>query len=277
MTKVGLALGGGGAKGLAHIPVLEALDDMGVPVAAIAGTSIGAILGALYASGRSGADIRAEVDELSGARARSNNSEHGPISWLAYLQIEFDSGGMLRADRFLSSLIQYIGVDRFADLPIPLATVAADFWRRDEVVFTDGPLEPAIRASMALPGIFRPVVDGDRVLIDGGAVNPVPYDRLPVDCDLVVAVDVMGERRPNGDPVPGLLDSVFNTYQIMQRSILRQKMAQDPPGILVQPPLVDIRVLEFWKSEEIFRQAEPATAQFKRDLEATMGGLAAQH
>ena len=275
MTKVGLALGGGGAKGLAHIPVLEALDEMGVPVAAIAGTSIGAIVGALYASGHSGSDIRAEVEELSGGRARSNNSDHGPTGWLEFLQIELDAGGVLRADRFLSSLVRHIGVDRFDGLPVPLATVAADFWRRDEVVFTEGPLEPAIRASMALPGIFRPVVDGDRVLIDGGAVNPVPYDRLPVDCDLVVAVDVMGERRPNGDPVPGLLDSVFNTYQIMQRSILRQKMAQNPPGILVQPPLIDIRVLEFWKSEEIFRQAEPAKVQFKRDLEAKMAGLMA--
>ena len=270
MTKIGLALGGGGAKGLAHILIFEVLEELGLRPSFITGTSIGAIAGAMYASGASAAELRTGVEELSSRKEPAIKTKRLDLGWFQFLEPTVEAGSMLKADKFLDSLVDDMGVTTFEKLDIPLKVVAADFWNRQQVVFDKGPLRKAIRASMSLPGIFTPVVDGGRVLVDGGAVNPVPYDLLPDDCDLTIAVDVMGTREPKERLAPGLMDSIFNTYQIMEHSILAEKMKQNPPDILVSPQIQGIKVLEFWKTEDIFKQAAPAIEQFKRDLEAKL-------
>ena len=267
MTKIGLAMGGGGAKGLAHILFCEVLDELGIRPAYITGTSIGAITGALYAAGMSAADMRAKAEEFSSKKKLNLKKKTLDLGWFEFLEPAAVAGGMLKADKFLAALADDIGVDTFEELDIPLKVVATDFWKREQVIFDSGALKQAIHASMALPGIFKPVIDGERVLVDGGAVNPVPYDLLPEDCDFTIAVDVMGARFPKDRLAPGMMDAVFNTYQIMQRSIFTEKMKQSPPDILVRPEIEGVKVLEFWKTKEIFDQAAPAKEKLKRELE----------
>lgn len=270
MTRVGLALGGGGAKGIAHIPILEAIDELGVYPQCIAGSSIGAIAGAIYASGQPAATMRAEVERLSWNHPGSANAEDSMLGWLEFLQPDLGPGGMLKADRFLAALAEIIQVSHFEELQIQLKVVATDFWKREEVVFHTGPIANAVRASMSLPGVFKPFIDGDRVLVDGSAVNPVPYDLLFNDCDLIVAVDVMGQRRRPDNLVPGFWDSLFNTYQIMQHSILTEKMKHRAPDIYVCPQLTGIHLLDFHKAPDIIQQAGLAKDSFKRQLEAKL-------
>lgn len=273
MKKLGIALGGGGAKGLAHIPFLEALDELGVKPALIAGTSIGAVIGALYASGTPAREIRERIQGLTWspkegiADALLKKRVH---KWLGMIDMSFGSGGLLKADKFLETLDEILTAEKFEDLSIPLKIVAADFWKREQAVFDTGELIPAIHASMALPGIFRPCVIGSRVFVDGGAVNPVPFDLLFDACDVTVAVDVSGRRTESADLVPSSAEAVFNTFQIMQHSIVQQKLAIRPPDLYLLPDIRDIRVLDFHKADEVFQQAEAEKERMKRDIERLM-------
>jgi NTE family protein len=180
-------------------------------------------------------------------------------------------GGLIKGERFLGLLSERLGVTTFEELAIPLKVVAADFWEREEVVFSTGELLPAVRASMALPWLFTPVIIGPRVLIDGGAVNPVPYDLLQDQCDLTVAVDVMGRREKGAGAPPNLLEAMFNTYQIMERSILRQKLRHRPPDVYLEVEVRDVRALEFHTAEEVFCQAGPVKEQLRRALGRLLG------
>jgi len=120
---------------------------------------------------------------------------------------------------------------------------------------------------MAIPGIFNPVVIDKQVLVDGGVVNPVPYDLVLDDCDITIAIDVMGDRTESVDLIPSFSESIFNSFQIMQKSILRQKIAARSPDIYISPDIVDIQMLEFYKAEEIFKQAQSASDQLRTELE----------
>lgn len=259
--RIGLALGGGGAKGLAHIPILEVLDELGLRPSVIAGTSIGAVIGAMYAAGMTARDIRELVDQLT---VSENESWLGSLfeqdvgRWWDFIELRFGRGGLIDTGAFAKFLEQTIGVSRFDQLATPLKVVAADFWKRDQVVFESGKLGPAIQASIAIPGLFNPLHYRGRVLVDGGLVNPVPYDLLFDSCDVVIAVDVSGNRRPKSDDSPGYFETIFNTIQITQAAILREKMKQRPPHIYVRPELEDIRVLDFNRVEEIYQQSKPA-------------------
>jgi NTE family protein len=244
VRRIGLALGGGGAKGLAHIRILETLDELGARPAAIAGTSIGAIVGALYASGLSGRELREELDSQLFAQAEEGSRRVFDLSKgfrrvLDLIDLDFGSGGFIRGEKFMQALYEDVRAHTFEELEIPLKVVATEFWSREQVVFESGEL--------------------DRVLMDGGAVNPLPYDLLPDDCDITIAIDVSGARSKDPeDQIPSLSESIFNTFQIMSKAIVDQKLRQCPPDIYLRPDLVDVQVLEFDKMHEIFEQAEPA-------------------
>lgn len=268
--RIGLALGGGGAKGLAHILMLEAFDELSITPAVVTGTSIGAVLGMLYCAGMSAVQIRQKMLELTITRQdtlRDIVTRKSLRKWFGILDPEFNGHGLLNADGFLDYLLELVPARDFADLKIPLRVVAADFWQREECVMDNGLLKPAIKASMCLPGIFTPTVVGSKVLVDGGAVNPVPYDILPKDCTLTVAVDVMGRRSESPAGVPDLMNAVLNTFQIMQRSITREKLRAAQPDIYLEPDIIDIGMLEFHKAPDIFAQAQPAKDQLKRLLQ----------
>ncbi|MCV0424639.1 MAG: patatin-like phospholipase family protein [Roseibium sp.] len=265
--RIGLALGGGGARGLAHIPVLEALDDMGLKPTKIAGTSIGAILGAAYASGRSGQEIRQIVLDIFADR-------NSVLSRLWQLRPKrfadmFRSGPVqFDPERVLEVFIKEYLPAGFEDLEIPLRLLATDFYGCKEVDFESGPLLPAIAASIAIPAVFRPVRHGDRFLIDGGVVNPLPFDGLRDTCDIVIAVDVVGApvpRTDNGDI--NMLDSLFGSSQILMQTITTQKLKLEQPDILVRPPHDTVRVLDFMKAERILDKAEALRKSTKEQLE----------
>lgn len=269
MKKIGLALGGGGAKGLAHIPMLEVFDELGVRPHRIAGTSIGAIMGALYASGLSGAKIRKIVDSVvvkKGASFREALRRKDALKWIKFLELELGRTGLFKGDKFIGFLYESMQVNLFEQLKIPLRVVATDFYTSEQVVIDSGDLLGAVKASMGLPGVFTPVTRDGRVLIDGGGVNPVPMDLLE-DCDVVVAIDVMGEMRNNGHEVPNLFRAVLGTFDIMQRSIIAEKMKLAPPDIYIKPEIVNVDILEFYKADEIYGQAEPARKTLKKALE----------
>ena len=268
--RVGLALGAGGAKGLAHILMLEILDDLGVRPCAISGSSMGAVIGALYASGLSGRQIHEFINgPVAGGKRRWPNSLFRPdvFKWIDFIDPELGSGGLIDGENFIRYLRREIHASRFETLSIPLKVVAADFWEREQVVLDSGPLLPAIQASMALPGLFAPVSLDGRVLVDGGMTNPLPWDLLPEDCDITIAIDVMGRISPgNGDHRPSFFDAIFNSVHIMQQAILREKLKQRRPDIYIRPELNNIRMLEFYRADEIYRQARSAGRELKKQL-----------
>jgi len=196
-----LALGGGGARGLAHIAVLEALDDMGRKPVAIAGTSIGSLIGAAYAAGMSGKRIRRFVIRLAHNRAdvfrRLIATRAGTFADL--FSIGFGSATLVDAEKFCRQFMPDDVPDDFEELEIPLTIVATDLYRRQQAVFSSGALRPALAASIALPTVMRPVIVNDRILIDGGATNPLPFDHLGALADIVVAVDISGEPAERRD------------------------------------------------------------------------------
>ncbi|KZM51587.1 patatin-like phospholipase family protein [Labrenzia sp. OB1] len=265
--RIGLALGGGGARGLAHIPVLEAFDELGLKPAQIAGTSIGAIMGAAYASGLSGREIRQLTLEIF-ADSNSVLSRLWKLRPRRFVDmfrpgpVQFDPQRVLEV--FISDYLQ----DRFEDLKIPLRLLATDFYGCQEVDFESGPLLPALAASIAIPAVFRPVKLNGQILIDGGVVNPLPFDGLRTNCDIVIAVDVVGAPVPRTDKSEiSMLDSLFGASQILMQTITSQKLKIDQPDILLRPPHDTIRVLDFMKAERVLNSAEPLKETTKEKLE----------
>jgi len=243
----GLALGGGGAKGLSHIPFLAALDEMNVRPAYIAGCSIGAIVGVMYAAGLPANEIlrRIERDSFFDAAMRVFNDglEEGLTT------------GLLRAS---------LPVSRFDELQVPVFVVASDYWTREEVVIGDGDLASAMMASAALPGLLAPVVRDGRTLIDGGCVNPVPFDVLKGKVGHLAAINVAGVKDPSDrSQKPNRSNAFFVAFQIMQNSILREKLRATPVGFLAQPGLHNVRVLDFDKADEIMESAREDVGRFR--------------
>lgn len=264
--KIGLALGGGGARGLAHIPVLEAFDDLGIKPYKIAGTSIGSIFGAGYACGHSGEDLREIVLDLFA----DNNKVLTRLWQLRPKRIkDVFRAGPVQFDplRVLEVFVADYLPETFEDLQIPLRALATDFYGCTEVDFESGPLLPAIAASVAIPAIFRPVRHQGRFLIDGGVVNPLPFDGLRSQCDIVVAVDVVGTPVARSDPADiSMLDSLFGSSQILMQTITAQKVKVDQPEILIRPENDNIRILDFLKAESILEKSESLRALTREKL-----------
>lgn len=271
--RIGLALGGGGAKGLAHIPVLETLDGMNVKPYAIAGTSIGAVIGALYASGLSGATIRAMVDQFfvdRQTRAQETFPLPKSFRWLDFLDPSMGSGGLLKTDDFITFLGEQMTVRRFRDLRIPLKVMTADLRTGEAVLIQSGDLLSALQASIALPGLFPPVKSQGRTLVDGGVANPLPYDVLFDECDIVIAVDVSGARTANDNEELSFAGVLMHSFQIMSENILAGMLARRPPDIFVKPDIRDVRVLEFYKADKVFAAARPAARTLAKKLRMSM-------
>ena len=173
----------------------------------------------------------------------------------------------MRAERFLKYLFAGITKTTFEELDIPLIITATDYWSAREVILTDGELLPALQASMAVPGIFAPVVISGRVLIDGGITNQVPYDHVIGRADFTIAVYVRRGRNPESQEIPGALESVLGTFDIMQQAALTQKIKLQKPDLYLQTEMHDVRMLDFGKVEQVFAQAAPAVELLKQQLE----------
>ncbi len=268
--KVGIALGGGGVRGLAHILMLQVLDDLQIRPAVISGTSMGAIVGALYASGLSAREIRDVIERrviLKNDTWRDViEKREDLLTWVSAFKPDFSGCGLISAEGILNSLISEIKVDSFEGLAIPLLVVAADYWSAEEIVFEQGSLLPAIQASMAVPGVFSPVSAQGRILVDGGVVNLVPYDLLTSRADFIIAVNVSRVRAASTPEFPNALESVLGTFDIMQTTMLTDKLKRLKPDIYVWPHIRNVRMLDFGKIEEVFEQSIPAAEELRRGL-----------
>ena len=268
--RIGLALGGGGAKGLAHILMLETLDELGIRPHVIAGTSIGAIIGALYASGLSGKDIRAQVEQFFVDQSEAERRLFAlpkSLRWLDFIDPMLTSGGLFDSDDFIAWLGEVLPVKNFRHLEIPLTVVTAELLTGQEVNMKSGALLPALQASMAVPGVFAPVEINGHSLVDGGVANILPYDRVQDDCDIVIAIDVSGSNDLEDGETLSSMGVLLQSFTSMSRNILLEKLKRQQPDVYIQPDIRNVRILEFYKAREIFAQAQPAQQQLINELQ----------
>ncbi|MGD2113050.1 MAG: patatin-like phospholipase family protein, partial [Gammaproteobacteria bacterium] len=271
--RIGLALGGGGANGLAHILMLETLDEQGVVPHAITGCSIGAIIGALYAAGLSGRDIRAQIEQFfvdRGAAEQRLFALPKSIRWLDFIDPALTGGGLLSSDDFIEYLGEVMPARGFRDLKIPFQVVTAELMTGRQYVIDSGALLPAIQASMAVPGVFPPVRIDGRLLVDGGVANPLPFDLLEPDNDIVIAIDVSGNRDIGDGEQLSSMGVLLQSFHTMSNNILAEKLRQRRPDIYVRPDISHVKVLEFYKAREVFAQAAPAQQAFAKDLQRAL-------
>ena len=271
--RIGLALGGGGARGLAHLVALEVLEEMGLPPTKIAGTSIGAIFGAGAAAGLSARYMRAHVEELLSERYALIRqlflARPRPVDRLFNL---FPMrAALLDAEALLELLMPSRVPATIEELRVPMSIVATDFYAQESVVITTGPLKRAIAASIALPVIFSPVQIDGRTLLDGGLVDPLPFELVKDEVDLTIAVDVSGApRQPSDNSGPRAFEALFSASQILQKSIIREKLRSHRPDILVDAACAGVGVLDFHRYREILAAAEPCRDALKRQLERVL-------
>jgi NTE family protein len=265
-----VAFGGGGARGLAHIHIIEALDELGIRPVAISGTSIGAIMGAAVASGMTGRHIRDYAASILSRRgevlSRMWTLRPGSLSEML--------GGLkltqFSVERILHAFLPHQVPKLFEELAIPLQVTATDYYGHHVTVFAEGDLRFALAASAAIPAAFAPVVRDGHTYIDGGMYNPVPFDLLRGKADVVVAVDVVGSPQPVAGRRPTSIDLMFGATQLLMQSIIAHKMEQFPPDIIVRPPVSQYRVLDFLKFDAIMAETAVVKDEFKRAVEAAV-------
>ncbi len=247
---VALALGSGAARGLAHIGVLKVLERERVPIAAISGASIGALIGGLYAAGMTVADM--ERHALSVTRR----------SVLAWVDPSLPIQGLIVGRRIQDLLRSLIGHVDFSDLEIPLSIVATDILTGEEVTFSgEGSVVDAIRASISIPVIFVPVRLGGRLLVDGGVVNTVPVDRARFldESAVPVAVSVTPRLSLKHVDQPTAVDIVLNTLDIVQHRLFEDK--RPLAKVVIEPDVAFASGIEFWQARELIARGEQAATE----------------
>ncbi|WP_077101902.1 patatin-like phospholipase family protein [Agrobacterium rosae] len=262
-----MALGGGGARGICHINIVEALDELGIRPTAIAGSSIGSIIGAGMAAGMSGRDIREYTLELMGKKGSVANKlwSLGPAS-MRHAVFGFRLG-QFNLELVLDALLPSAMPKTFEGLKIPLKVTATDYYAQSEVIVESGDLRQALAASSAIPALFMPIRMNDRIMIDGGIFNPVPYDHLLDKADIVIAVDVVGGPEGDGTTMPSRFESLFGASQLMMQSVISLKLRMHPPHIFLRPPVNRFKVLDFRKAHEVLAESQVSKDDLKRQIE----------
>ncbi|MHA6641910.1 patatin-like phospholipase family protein [Mesorhizobium sp. A623] len=267
----GIAFGGGGARGLAHIHVIEALDELGIRPVAIAGSSIGAIMGAGMAAGIAGKDIREHARSILTHRAqvatRMWRARPGTFA-------EMIEGGFrvsqFNIERILKAFLPEAVPATFAELKIPLKVTATDFFGHKLAILSEGDLHSALAASAAIPAVFRPVMRDGRMLIDGGIYNPVPFDLIENEADIILAIDVVGAPSDVERKLPSTVDLMFGATQLMMQSIITNKLKRCRPDILIRPPVSRFRVLDFMKVDAVMAETASVKDEVKRAIETAI-------
>ncbi len=275
MTEIALVLGGGGARGLAHIHVLQAFDDLGLKPCLIAGTSIGALIGAGYAAGMPADEVRKHTLASLGKRAEvmARLWRLRPESLASVISGGFPKFGEFNAQKIMRAFLPHEIPETFEELAIPLKITATDFYEGSLCVLETGELFPAIAASAALPVIFKPEVIDGKVLVDGGLSNPVPFDLVSAPGRLVVAVDVVGMPRRKQREVPTRLDAAFGASQLMMQTMTRMKLEHHRPDLFIQPPVSDFRVLDFLRADHILKATAHTRHETREGLERMLAAV----
>lgn len=306
--RIGLALGSGSARGWAHIGVIKALLENDIRPDVVAGTSVGAIVGAVHASGH-----------LEGFERWVRKLSRRQI--LSYLDLAVVSGGFFEGKRLADVFLENFGDVGFADLQLPFSAVATELYSGRERWLNEGSVVEALRASVSLPGLFTPAEVDGRLLVDGGLVNPVPVSLCyAMGADVVIAVNLNGDlvgrhlqqqrergaapgedvgdgaggeggsgvidrltdslkerasefmaQFRQGNEVPGMFDVMATALNIMQDRITRSRMAGDPPDVVLSPRLSHIALLEFDRGAEAIEEGEASVARMLPALNYALG------
>ncbi len=254
--RVGLALGGGAARGIAHIGVLKALADASIPIYAVAGTSAGSLVGALHCAGYTWKDIYETVRETR---------------WRDLVKPVFPRMGLVKADRLEARLKEMIGEAPIENFAIPFAAVAVDLQTGKEVVLDSGPAGPAVRASCSVPGIFEPVWLEGRMLVDGGMANSVPASVVRrMGADIVVAIDLNGDRVEHNEP-GNVFSVLFHSFNILFSA--NAKDAQEHADVLVKPDLSGFGYGNLKPHAQLLERGETAMIDAMAQLTNHLRGL----
>ncbi|MCP5420100.1 MAG: patatin-like phospholipase family protein [Gammaproteobacteria bacterium] len=287
---VSLVLGSGGARGYAHIGVIEALEETGYEIRAISGSSMGALIGGLYANGAL-AQYREWVLSLDF------------LGVMRLVDFTLSEAGIIKGDRVFEHLAYLLGDTVIEELPIAYTAIATDLTAGREVWFRRGSLKQAIRASIAIPMVFTPVIQDGRILVDGGVLNPLPVAPAVLQsADLVVAVNVnatqgqgylissapdesdapnevrtgiarvlasMGwtPHRRTGVPDMGIFELMNRSFETMQRALSNYKMAGNPPDLMIEIPVEACKFYDFHKAGEMIERGHAATIRALENLE----------
>jgi NTE family protein len=293
--RIGLALGGGAARGWSHIGVMRVLADAGIVPDVIAGCSIGAVVGGCYAAGK--------LDELE---AFANSLTKRRVMGL--LDFHITGSGLIAGSRLQKLLDQDLTDRRVESLPVRFCTIATELVTGHEIWLTKGPLVQAMRASYALPGIFDPVFIGGRWLMDGALVNPIPITAArALGADLVICVNLNSEVRARGTVIqsydasepssdeqdieavmdeprrwgifapprqnrpkkpnaPGIATVMIDAFNITQDRIARSRLAGDPPDVMIAPKLAKMGLFEFHRAQECIELGRQAAERALPDI-----------
>ncbi len=297
-TTVSLVLGSGGARGYSHIGVIEELNRRGYEIVCIAGSSMGALVGGIYAAGR----LEQYTDWVTSLRR---------LDVFKLMDLTLRGEGTIRGDRLFAKLRDITGDPLIQELPVTYTAVATDLTHQKEVWFQKGLLLDAIRASIAVPGFFTPVVEEDRVLVDGGVLNPIPIiPTVAVHADLIIAVDLNAEaqrhrvilpdtqyleqsgfydewqhspkQQPAVEPsktvardlpphkATGRIDVLVNSVEVMQESLGKYKVAGYPPDLLIGIPKDACRFYEFHRAREMIELGRHLAQESLSQMERSM-------
>jgi NTE family protein len=269
--KVGLALSGGAARGLAHIGVLRVFREQGIPIDMIAGTSAGAVMGAVYASGQ---DIERMVEHALDA---------GWKRLAPLIDPSFPKTGFIKGRKITGLLSTYVGGNiKFSDLKIPLACVATDIDTGEEVVIDSGPVLEALRASISIPGIFTVVRREGRHLVDGGLTTPVPVNVIrQMGADFVIAVNVnpdisgraggVSKKRIEAHKEPNIFQVMMQSIYITTYSLARNNLIH--ADIVIEPDLTNIGAGDFQKAEELINKGQRAAQKVIPEIRRRLAEL----
>lgn len=240
LPKIGLALGSGGLRGLAHVGVLKVLQSHQIPVDYIAGCSIGSLIGALYAAGLE--------PELILKLAKTLKKRH----WLDFVMPQM---GIVSGERALATIRLLTRQKTFADLEIPLAVVATELNSGREFIFTQGDVAKAVRASISVPGVFIPYAMDNKLFIDGAVINPTPIDTVRnMGADIVVAVDLV--HAGTVCTISNMLDVIIQSIDIMERELCKHR--QRHCDILIQPDVGNLSPSSFETMDDCVLAGETA-------------------
>lgn len=277
-SRLGLALGGGGARGLAHIGVLHVLEQEGIAIDCIAGTSMGGLVGALYAANVPFSIVQAELDKLSSVKEQ-----------IRLVDVNISAAGLsIRGRRIYNFMADLLGSDlTFADLRLPLAMVSVDIRSGREVVLQGGLVIDAVRATISVPGVFEPVDLGDYRLVDGGVLDNVPVDVAQMmSATRIIAVDVLpsfSRNVPGLEPVdiglqlpfaPQSFNEIYHVLMIMLAAQTEGRLKYHPPDLLIRPEISPVVTLlsGFNRAGEIIKAGEDAAMAALPSIRAMLAG-----
>ena len=266
--KIGLALGGGAARGIAHIGVLNILEKEGIPIDVIAGTSAGAIVGSLYARSKNAALIKEKIAGMSGRRLTR------------LIDPALPKTGFIKGEKFNDLMESFLdGNIKFSDLLIPFACTATDIDTGEAVVLDRGSVIEAVRASISLPGIFTVVRRGGRYLVDGVLTNPVPVNLAQkMGADFVIAVNVIpgvldhfhrSEESTKGAREPNIIHVLLQSIHIGTYSLVKASL--EKADVVIEPDVVHIGAAEFHHAQEGIRLGELAAQEAVPEIRSRLG------